>query len=157
RRLFEAGHDGVLLIDPTDGRVLEANPAAGALLGRAREKLASERLADLGLFTDPDTCEEALQRLRTEGQVLHHDATIVRPDGAHAELEVVLISYLDARPVVQCTIRDIRERRQLERTMLHAEAMADLNRRKDEFLAMLSHEMRNPLAPILNAVHLLRA
>ena len=34
--------------------------------------------------------------------------------------------------------------------------MADLNRRKDEFLAMLSHELRNPLAPIMNAVHLLR-
>ncbi|HEY8226285.1 MAG TPA: HAMP domain-containing sensor histidine kinase [Pyrinomonadaceae bacterium] len=33
--------------------------------------------------------------------------------------------------------------------------MADLHRRKDEFLAMLSHELRNPLAPILNAVHLL--
>ena len=34
--------------------------------------------------------------------------------------------------------------------------MADLNRRKDEFLAMLSHELRNPLAPILNAVQLLQ-
>jgi CheY-like chemotaxis protein/anti-sigma regulatory factor (Ser/Thr protein kinase) len=34
--------------------------------------------------------------------------------------------------------------------------LADLHRRKDEFLAMLSHELRNPLAPILNAVQLLR-
>jgi signal transduction histidine kinase len=34
--------------------------------------------------------------------------------------------------------------------------LADLNRRKDEFLAMLSHELRNPLAPILNAVQLLQ-
>jgi len=156
RRLFETAYDGVLLIDPTDGRILEANSAAGVLLGRSREKLAGERLADVGLFADPGTCDDALQRLRTEGQVMHQDATIVRPDGGHAELEVVLTSYLDARPAVQCTIRDIRERRQLERTMLQAEAMADLNRRKDEFLAMLSHEMRNPLAPILNSVHLLR-
>jgi len=37
-----------------------------------------------------------------------------------------------------------------------AEVSADLHRRKDEFLAMLSHELRNPLAPIANAVHLLR-
>ncbi len=37
-----------------------------------------------------------------------------------------------------------------------AAALADLHRRKDEFLAMLSHELRNPLAPILNAVQLLR-
>ena len=36
------------------------------------------------------------------------------------------------------------------------EELADLHRRKDEFLAMLSHELRNPLAPITNAVQLLR-
>jgi signal transduction histidine kinase/CheY-like chemotaxis protein len=35
-------------------------------------------------------------------------------------------------------------------------ALADLHRRKDEFLAMLSHELRNPLAPILNSALLLR-
>ena len=37
-----------------------------------------------------------------------------------------------------------------------AETLADTNRRKDEFLAMLSHELRNPLAGIMNASHLLR-
>ena len=39
---------------------------------------------------------------------------------------------------------------------MQAEISADLHRRKDEFLAMLSHELRNPLAPIQNAVHILR-
>ena len=44
----------------------------------------------------------------------------------------------------------------LERkTQEQAAALADLDRRKDEFLAMLSHELRNPLAPILNAALLL--
>ena len=37
-----------------------------------------------------------------------------------------------------------------------AEQLADESRRKDEFLAMLSHELRNPLAPIRSAVHLLK-
>ena len=37
------------------------------------------------------------------------------------------------------------------------EALRDTDRRKDEFLAMLAHELRNPLAPILNAVHVMRA
>jgi CheY-like chemotaxis protein/nitrogen-specific signal transduction histidine kinase len=41
-------------------------------------------------------------------------------------------------------------------TQEQAAALADLDRRKDEFLAMLSHELRNPLAPILNAALLLR-
>jgi len=57
--------------------------------------------------------------------------------------------------VIQCNIRDVTERSQLERAAAQAEALADLHRRKDEFLAMLSHELRNPLTPILNAVHLL--
>lgn len=36
-----------------------------------------------------------------------------------------------------------------------AEELANADRRKDEFLAMLAHELRNPLAPMMNAVHLL--
>jgi signal transduction histidine kinase len=36
------------------------------------------------------------------------------------------------------------------------QALREADRRKDEFLAVLSHELRNPLAPILNAVHILR-
>ena len=52
---------------------------------------------------------------------------------------------------------DITERNRLERkTQEQAQSLADLNRRKDEFLAMLSHELRNPLASIRNAAHLLQ-
>ena len=79
-------------------------------------------------------------------------------DGEQAEVEFVSNVYqVDHRPVAQCNIRDISERSRLERkTQEQAEALADLHRRKDEFLAMLVHELRNPLAPISNAVHLLR-
>jgi len=47
-------------------------------------------------------------------------------------------------------IRDITSRKQAE------EALREADRRKDEFLAMLAHELRNPLAPIRNAVQILR-
>ena len=50
----------------------------------------------------------------------------------------------------QSTGVDITERRRAE------EALREADRRKDEFLAMLAHELRNPLAPIRNALHLLR-
>ncbi len=51
---------------------------------------------------------------------------------------------------------EVEYRRLFETTQEQAAALADLDRRKDEFLAMLGHELRNPLAPILNAALLLR-
>ena len=52
---------------------------------------------------------------------------------------------------------DVEDQKRAEQSVeRHAVALADLHRRKDEFLAMLGHELRNPLAPITNALHLLR-
>ena len=49
------------------------------------------------------------------------------------------------------------ERKRLEGELLaRLEQLADTDKRKDEFLAMLAHELRNPLAPIRNAMHLVR-
>jgi len=46
--------------------------------------------------------------------------------------------------------------REIARSREAEEELQDANQRKDEFLAMLSHELRNPLAPIRNAVELMR-
>jgi two-component system CheB/CheR fusion protein len=52
---------------------------------------------------------------------------------------------------------DITERKRLEEELRQrARELADADQRKDEFLAMLAHELRNPLAPLRNALHLLR-
>jgi len=59
------------------------------------------------------------------------------PDSKHPEL--ILLAVYDVSAVRQ-----------------RADELAELDRRKDEFLAMLSHELRNPLSPILNAALLLR-
>ena len=58
---------------------------------------------------------------------------------------------------VAIIVNNITERVQSEQALrASARTLVDLDRRKDEFLAMLCHELRNPLAPIANAVHLLR-
>lgn len=54
------------------------------------------------------------------------------------------------RPCMVGICLDVTERREAE------EALKDVNQRKDEFLAMLAHELRNPLAPIRNAAQILR-
>ncbi len=60
-----------------------------------------------------------------------------------------LVEYAGRRHIVGISL-DVTGRRQAE------EALKDVNRRKDEFLAMLAHELRNPLAPIRNAAQVLR-
>lgn len=51
---------------------------------------------------------------------------------------------------------DVTERQKLTDELRDkAERLADADRRKDEFLAMLAHELRNPLAPLSNALHIL--
>jgi PAS domain S-box-containing protein len=53
-------------------------------------------------------------------------------------------------------VQDITERREIEEAIrISEEALRDSNRRKDEFLATLAHELRNPLAPIRSAVYVL--
>jgi PAS domain S-box-containing protein len=54
-------------------------------------------------------------------------------------------------------VQDITERRQLEDQLRErAEQLAEAGRRKSDYLTMLAHELRNPLAPILSAVQMLR-
>ena len=54
-------------------------------------------------------------------------------------------------------VQDVTERKRSQDALSHyAEQLRDADHRKDEFLAMLAHELRNPLAPIRNAVQLLR-
>jgi PAS domain S-box-containing protein len=53
---------------------------------------------------------------------------------------------------------DITERKHLEEALRErAEELAEADRRKDEFLATLAHELRNPLAPIRSSLHILRS
>jgi PAS domain S-box-containing protein len=66
--------------------------------------------------------------------------------------EYIFVPVMGPRNEVEAiagTTRDVTERKRAE------QALHDANRRKDEFLAMLSHELRNPLAPIRNSLYTL--
>ena len=158
RRLFQTAKDGILILDADTLKIIDANPFMTELLGYTHNEFLGKELWEIGLFGDKQASQTAYQALQEKGYIRYDHLPLETKDGERAEVEFVSNVYqVDHRPIAQCNIRDIGERSRLERkTHEQAEALADLHRRKDEFLAMLSHELRNPLAPILNAVQLLR-
>ena len=158
RRLFETAKDGILILDTESGRITDANPFMSELLGYSHEHFLGKELWEIGLFSDKSANEAAVRTLQDKGYIRYEHLPLETSGGLRVEVEVVANAYReDHHKVIQCNIRDITERSRLEKHMQEqTSALADLHRRKDEFLAMLSHELRSPLAPISNAVNLLR-
>ena len=66
--------------------------------------------------------------------------------------------HIGARRYFTGIVRDIAERKELERQLRQRlDELAQADRQKNEFLAMLAHELRNPLAPMRNALYLLNS
>ena len=158
RRLFESAHDGVLILDADTGKIRDANPFMLRALGATLDELQGKELWQIGILSDAENSRATIRQLQETGGIHYDHLPIATSDGRQMEVEVIASVYHeDSRRVIQCNFRDITDRRELERQAREqAKELADLHRRKDEFLAMLSHELRNPLAPILNAVQLLR-
>lgn len=157
RRLFEAAKDGILILDFTTGKIVDSNPFMSDLLGYSQEAFLGKELWEIGLFKDRAANVAAVQSLQEIGYVRYEHLPLESTVGQPVEVEIVANAYREAdQQVIQCNIRDITERSRLERLLqVQAIELSNLHLRKDEFLAMLSHELRSPLAPIANAVQLL--
>jgi PAS domain S-box-containing protein len=158
RRLFQAAKDGILILDAKTGKIIDANAFMCGLLGQELVELMGKELYEIGMFEDEAANKAAFEELQQNGYIRYDHLPVMKPNGTTTQVEFVSNVYReDHRLVAQCNVRDISVRIQMEQQVKQqAEAMADQHRRKDEFLAMLSHELRNPLAPIRSATHLLR-
>ncbi len=157
RRLFEAAKDGILILDFVTGRIVDANPFMSDLLGYPHEAFLGKELWEIGLFKDRAANEAAVRALQDSGYLRYEHLPLESNTGNAVEVEIVANAYREGdHQVIQCNVRDITERNRLEKLLQsQATELANLHTRKDEFLAMLSHELRSPLAPIANAVQLL--
>jgi PAS domain S-box-containing protein len=158
--LIQAAPVGVV-IHAADGRVLQSNPEAGRLLGISDADMRNRGLEHPEWkFVREDGSSMPVEeypaaQVLTRHEPLRNVVAGVRRPGAE-DLRWVLV---DAVPLlgpgggaseVIVMFMDITERKRAE------EQMKQEVRRKDEFLAMLGHELRNPLAPIQNASHILK-
>ncbi|MBL9204753.1 MAG: PAS domain S-box protein [Opitutaceae bacterium] len=124
RRLFEAAHDGVLLMDPTTRKITDANPFMTRLLGYSSKELLGKELFEIGLLKDETASQEMFRKLKRNRQVRYEDLPLESRDGRHQEVEVVANLYLEGGvPVIQCNIRDITARKDAERVLRRNESL----------------------------------
>ena len=122
RRLFEAAHDGVILLDPATGKITDANPFMTKLLGYRREQLAGKELFEIGLLKDEAASREMFHQLMRKHEVRYEDLPLESKTGRHQEVEVVANLYEeDGHAVIQCNIRDITARKQAEAALRASE------------------------------------
>lgn len=158
RVTLESIGDAVIATDP-DGRVALLNPVAAGLTGWTSEEATGRPLASVFRIVNEKTREpvenpaELVMRRGVVVGLANHTVLIAR-DGTERPIDdsAAPIRDGDGRLVgVVLVFRDVTERREVER------ARPEADRRKDQFLATLSHELRNPLAPIQSAAQIMRA
>ncbi|MGI8835896.1 MAG: ATP-binding protein [Pyrinomonadaceae bacterium] len=164
RALFESAPMAVFVCDP-NALIQRYNSRAVELWGRepvcgVERQCGSSKLwlPDGSLL--PHTQSPIMDVLRTGVPVDNVEVLIERPDGTRLPVLVNFAALKNAQGEITGAVTsfiDISERIRLEReTHEQAAALAELHQRKDEFLAMLSHELRNPLSAIFSALHVLR-
>ncbi len=162
RSLFEVAVYGVLTIDER-GIIESANPAAERLFGYSSSEMIGRNVSMLMPEPYQGEHDSYLQNYLRTGvrKIIGIGREVVgrRKDGSIFPVDLAVSEFaLGACRHFTGMVSDVTERKRLEQELQQlVEKMAQADRRKDEFLATLAHELRNPLAPIRNALELLRA
>ena len=167
RALFDGGPVGMYSCDSA-GVIQNFNRRAVELWERQpAQGETSDRFRSVFNFYLPDGTllppSQNPMSLILKGEVVAvRDLEVIleRPDGSRIVVIVNCVALRNEQGEITGALTcflDVTERsRLLQQTREQAQVLAELGRRKDEFLAMLSHELRNPLAAVSNAVNLLR-
>ncbi|MGH8288374.1 MAG: ATP-binding protein [Steroidobacteraceae bacterium] len=156
--------DAVLTTD-RDGCINFVNPPAEALTGWSSRQMLGKPLAEVLQIVNEQTrarVESPAARTVRDGTLVGSadNTLLIRKDGSERPIDERAAPILDAEGVaIGCVLvfRDVTDRRRIEQQTY--EMMMELraaDRHKDEFLALLAHELRGPLAPLRNGLEVIK-
>ena len=110
-----------MILDADQGKITDANPYMTELLGYSHADLLGKELWEIGLLQDKETSQAAFQRLKTDGYIRYEDLPLETAQGRRHAVEFVSNVYPEGdHPVIQCNIRDITQRKKLEKDLAAA-------------------------------------
>jgi PAS domain S-box-containing protein len=159
--------DDAIVSKTLQGVIRSWNRAAERLFGYAAEEAVGQPIT---LIIPPERLneeEQILRKLRRGERIEHFETVRVAKSGRRIDVALTISPIRDANGVIvgaSKIVRNITERKASEQAQQRTigelkraeEALREADRRKDEFLAVLAHELRNPLAPIRYAVAMAR-
>jgi PAS domain S-box-containing protein len=143
-----------------DGRFLYANNALLNLWGLTLEAVVGKNFFDLKYPDDlAAKLQRQIQQVFTSREGLSDETPYTSPTGVAGYYEYIFSPVITADGKVEAvagSTRDITERKRTEAALIEARQAAEAaNQSKDRFLAVLSHELRSPLTPMLMAMAVL--
>jgi PAS domain S-box-containing protein len=146
RSMIEDMRESALAIDGA-GTILFCNRCFAKMVGCAREEILGTRVHR---FIAPETRPRFQEMLERAGHGASAEIELLASNGSHVSTEAsAQLLSIESATLYGLVLRDLTRERLQER-------LAVESRRKDEFLAILGHELRGPLDPIRNAVQFLQ-
>ncbi len=145
--------DDAIISESLDGRIVSWNRGAERLYGYVADEVVGKPLSVLVPPDQPDEVPSLLDRIKRGERVEHYETVRLRKDGRRLDVALTLSPVRDSegRIVAASKIaRDITAQKRNEA------ALKDADRQKNVWIAMLAHELRNPLAPIRNALNIMK-
>jgi PAS domain S-box-containing protein len=156
--------DAVIATD-TAGRIVFMNPTAGSLTGWPPADAINQDLETIFNIVNEHTrlpVRNPVQRTLEEGVItgLANHTVLISKDGTSVAIDDGAAPIRDEDGVIKGVVlvfHEVTEQRNLERFLTEqTQRLLEENRRKDEYLAMLAYELRNPLAAVANALAVFR-
>jgi PAS domain S-box-containing protein len=149
---LENAAEGVQQVGP-EATILWANPAQLRMLGYSADEYIGHPLSDF--YVERKQFDEFWRRIIARETVYDFPAALRSKDGSTRHVLIHSSGYWEDGKFLytRCFIRDVTDRVQLENELRQRLVqLAEADQRKNEFLAMLGHELRNPLSAVANAI-----